>query len=58
MSEESNDMIRILLGEKYQQALTEWEVEFLESIAEREALTVKQYDKLESIWHEIVERGR
>jgi hypothetical protein len=52
-SDENDDAILILL-QKHDGDLTEWEIDFLESIHESGPLSSKQQAKLNSIWERVV----
>ncbi|MDP2815481.1 MAG: hypothetical protein Q8O19_02245 [Rectinemataceae bacterium] len=53
MEQENKDAIDILLSKE--DRLTEWEVNFLESISELDGLTEKQLASLDAIWKRVMD---
>lgn len=58
LSEEDEEAIEILLGEKYQGKLTEWEDTFLHNLDEQGWMSIKQREHFDRIWQEVVQDGR
>lgn len=52
-TDEDGEAITILLHTRADQ-LSEWETQFLESLADQEAFTDKQRAKLDQIWARVV----
>lgn len=52
-TDEDDEAITILLS-RYNERLSAWEVEFIESIADREQFTEKQREVFERIWGRVM----
>jgi hypothetical protein len=55
LTTEDADAIRILL-ERYNEHLSEWEVQFLESVGDQDWISEKQKETLDKIWERTVSR--
>ena len=55
--DDDDEAIETLLGETYIGMLTEWEIEFLESVEMKGIRTPTQREYLDKIWREVVVTG-
>ena len=51
--DENEEAIQVLLMTK-EDKLSDWEVQFLEDIGNKETLTAKQQNKLDQIWERVM----
>jgi len=52
LTDEDADAIRILL-ERYNEHLSEWEVQFLENVGDQDWISEKQKETLDKIWERV-----
>jgi len=58
LSCENNDDIDYMINDciNRQSKLSDWEVEFIDTIMDRSTLSPKQLEKLESIWERVTKK--
>ncbi len=54
-TDEDRDAIRLLL-ERYEERLSDWEVQFLENVGDQDWISEKQKETLDKIWDRTVNR--
>ena len=52
LADEDADAIRILLA-KHEDALSDWEIQFLESVGDQDWISEKQKETLDKIWARV-----